>query len=618
MQGGVYHTGMLGKRGQHLFAGFDDRFFVLSVDGDRGCLRWYTSQADYMASRDEKGLIWTDEILDIKTHETDPEEVENGQLWVIIADATREMLHPDPAVARTWLKQFAEERVDRGYLNQRPRSMAPPNSNALWKQFAAIREEQWKNFRDNAKENPQQFGLRERAATYERNVLERRHSSTATVQDNANYVSERTRSALLERSRSSGNVHSTGSAEVDAVLLSVSSTIDMGDSRSASGQVLVEAKKPTHRMMQAMLQLATERLPAPTQQMAAGSACLPSDLNRMMSAEAINAARLCKIFGSVEGLRIEQDEFSMLMEHFVGKRDCGRLGAMCWEAADILVDHRLPSREARVLLLTLLLCTALSVQEQLMLMMAVLSSGWLCISRPQLHGLLGIICKGSPTDIWYEGGGLVNSLVHQIFCLAMPSRLGYITFAELAATDLFPTVLELINQQRLLVHQKVKCIIDGIDMPPTRNVACVNQHTVAPSNSALGSNTATAFHSGTPASSSFNQDSNLVPHDAADLADGQHGGWVPEMQLQNVQGELLDTRGELERTSRKLRTSAEQQEQVERKHTAQMAELRALVSDGDAELKKLREELRQSQAQLPTNETPDVDALAWRLSDEDL
>ena len=155
-------------------------------------------------------------------------------------------------------------------------------------------------------------------------------------------------------------------------------------------------------------------------------------------------------------------------------------------------------------------------------------------------------------------------------------------------------------------------------MPPTRNVACVNQHTVAPSNSALGSNTATAFHSGTPASSSFNQDSNLVPHDAADLADGQHGGWVPEMQLQNVQGELLDTRGELERTSRKLRTSAEQQEQVERKHTAQMAELRALVSDGDAELKKLREELRQSQAQLPTNETPDVDALAWRLSDEDL
>ena len=29
------------------------------------------------------------------------------------------------------LKQFAEERVDRGYLNQRPRSMAPPNSNAV-------------------------------------------------------------------------------------------------------------------------------------------------------------------------------------------------------------------------------------------------------------------------------------------------------------------------------------------------------------------------------------------------------------------------------------------------------------------------------------------------------
>lgn len=194
-------------------------------------------------------------------------------------------------------------------------------------------------------------------------MLERRHSSTATVQDNANYVSERTRSALLERSRSSGiDRKSTGSAEVDAVLLSVSSTIDMGDSRSASGQVLVEAKKPTHRMMQAMLQLATERLPEDTQQMAAGSACLPLDLDRMMSAEAINAARLCKIFATVEGIRVEQDEFTGLMEHFVGKRDCERLGAMCWEAADILVDHRLPSREARVLLLTLLLCTALSVQ----------------------------------------------------------------------------------------------------------------------------------------------------------------------------------------------------------------------------------------------------------------
>ena len=157
-------------------------------------------------------------------------------------------------------------------------------------------------------------------------------------------------------------------------------------------------------------------------------------------------------------------------------------------------------------------------------------------------------------------------------------------------------------------------------MPPTRNVACVNQHTVAPSNSALASNMATGFPAGPPTSSrlTIDHDSNLVPYDAADPADGQHAGWVPEVQLQNVQGELLDARGELERTSRILRTSAEQQEQVERKHTAQMAELRALVSDGDAELKKLREELRQSQAQMPTNETPDVDALAWRLSDEEL
>ena len=56
MPGGIYHTGIMGKRGQHLFASFDERspqlttrlidklvasrFFVLAVKGTRGCLRW--------------------------------------------------------------------------------------------------------------------------------------------------------------------------------------------------------------------------------------------------------------------------------------------------------------------------------------------------------------------------------------------------------------------------------------------------------------------------------------------------------------------------------------------------------------------------------------------------
>jgi len=143
MPGGIYHTGIMGKRGQHLFASFDERFFVLAVKGTRGCLRWYSSQADYGAGREEKGQIWTDEILDVRTNDTHPREVDQGGLWIVLADDTRELRTDNPPVALAWLKQFAIERVDRGYMSRR--SVAPPGGNEAWKRFADAREMQWKD-----------------------------------------------------------------------------------------------------------------------------------------------------------------------------------------------------------------------------------------------------------------------------------------------------------------------------------------------------------------------------------------------------------------------------------------------------------------------------------------
>lgn len=54
MPGGVYHTGMLGKRGQHLFAGFDDRSCLGclherliddALDADSLCCLWMVLEA---------------------------------------------------------------------------------------------------------------------------------------------------------------------------------------------------------------------------------------------------------------------------------------------------------------------------------------------------------------------------------------------------------------------------------------------------------------------------------------------------------------------------------------------------------------------------------------------
>jgi len=151
MPGGIYHTGMMGKRGQHLFASFDERFFVLAVKGTRGCLRWYSSQADYGAGREEKGQIWTDEILDVKTNDTHPREVDQGGLWIVLDDDTRELRTDNPPVALAWLKQFAIERVDRGYISRR--SVAPPGGNEGWKKFADARENQWKDYQATERAN---------------------------------------------------------------------------------------------------------------------------------------------------------------------------------------------------------------------------------------------------------------------------------------------------------------------------------------------------------------------------------------------------------------------------------------------------------------------------------
>ena len=122
------------------------------------------------------------------------------------------------------------------------------------------------------------------------------------------------------------------------------------------------AAKPTHRHMQQMLRNATASLSLEVRQMAAGRECLPPELGRMLCAEAISPARLIKMFGNVEGLRVGRDDLISLMGNFVSEAESNRFGSMVWEAAEMLVDHQLACREARVLLLTLLLCTALSLQ----------------------------------------------------------------------------------------------------------------------------------------------------------------------------------------------------------------------------------------------------------------
>merc|ERR1740117_1657591 len=142
---GVYHWGMLEKRGQHLFAGFDDRFFVLAVQGFRGCLRWYSSQAAYAEGEEAKGQIWTDEVLDVQTHDTHPRTVEPCKLMIVQSDESRELRTANPTDCLIWLKHFAIERVDRSSVSNR--SLPAPEENAVWRTMAKTREAEWQEWR---------------------------------------------------------------------------------------------------------------------------------------------------------------------------------------------------------------------------------------------------------------------------------------------------------------------------------------------------------------------------------------------------------------------------------------------------------------------------------------
>lgn len=233
----------------------------------------------------------------------------------------------------------------------------------IWRKFAEEREKEWKKFLDpNEEENPQLIGLRARANRARRNstghsqqngALHRvSSSSTATAQDPATYKSTRSSISTSKASSGRGSDGMRG-AEVGEVKLIPRLRREV-------------AAKPKFQQMQQMLQVATASLSLEVRQMAAGRECLPPELGRMLWAEAISPDRLIKMFGNVQGLRVERDDFILLMENFVGKAESDRFGSMVWEAADMLVDHQMAWREARVLLLTLLLCTALSLQVSAM------------------------------------------------------------------------------------------------------------------------------------------------------------------------------------------------------------------------------------------------------------
>ena len=232
----------------------------------------------------------------------------------------------------------------------------------IWRKFAEEREKEWKKFLDpNEEENPQLVGLRERANRARRNSTGHSQQngssalhrvSTAAAQDPATYKSTR---CLIGTSKASSGRDSDGmrGAEVGEVKLIPRLRREV-------------AAKPKFQQMQQMLKVATASLSLEVRQMAAGRECLPPELGRMLWAEAICPDRLIKMFGNVQGLRVEHDDFILLMENFVGKAESDRFGSMVWEAADMLVDHQMAWREARVLLLTLLLCTALSLQVSAM------------------------------------------------------------------------------------------------------------------------------------------------------------------------------------------------------------------------------------------------------------
>ena len=130
----------------------------------------------------------------------------------------------------------------------------------------------------------------------------------------------------------------------------------------------------------------------------------------------------------------------------------------------------------------------------------------------------------------------------------------------------------------------------------------------APSNSTLKNNKAVAFASSAPTPARLTQKSKLVPYDQSDVS---MAGWIPEHDLQQVHAEL-------ERTSRMLRASVEQNTEVDKQHTAKIEKLHDCNQKLDAEVRKLREELREARGQITSNETPDVDAVEWTCCDDDV
>jgi len=133
----VYIKGYLMKLGEHLFARYDKRFFVLST----GKLAWYKTEEDYEDHPErETGCMKTSEIIDARNFQSHSgEKLAKGDLRLILPhEKKRELQHPDKEEGwrdiKQWLASFAAEREDRG----RP----SPSGNRTWSREAQTHKKQ--------------------------------------------------------------------------------------------------------------------------------------------------------------------------------------------------------------------------------------------------------------------------------------------------------------------------------------------------------------------------------------------------------------------------------------------------------------------------------------------
>lgn len=132
-EGKEYHVGYLLKKGQHLFAGFSKRWFVLTF----GELAWYSSEQAWDAGEAKLGHIKTEAIVEIMSATSHPGEVDKAHLNLEVDTGKkkteiRELRHDDPDTGwqfvRDWFKALAAESSDR--------RAKIPESNLTWKRLA--------------------------------------------------------------------------------------------------------------------------------------------------------------------------------------------------------------------------------------------------------------------------------------------------------------------------------------------------------------------------------------------------------------------------------------------------------------------------------------------------